>query len=297
MSPLLVLFACAKSVETGASTSPTPSETGTPLMPADRGPTTVPVDGDPNGLWWDGERLLIADDNNNRVLSWTDAEGLGAVGTLAAAPPDGPGLGQLVVTGDGTIVVTRFGFGTAGDVVTLSPDGASTVVPNLDVERRRIGLTVTEDGTLFDTWFISTDVKVGAVSRLDLAGTETEVMSGLEKPVGVLVVGDTLVVTDQDLGQVLTAPLADPSDVSVLALVEEPDLLCAGPDGSVFTGGPAGEVRHVSASGALSTFVSGYQEVRGCAYDAANGRLFFVDHDGDESDGTTHFLQIVPVGP
>jgi hypothetical protein len=43
--------------------------------PADRGPTTVTVDGDPNGLWWSDGVLYIADDDNNRILSWTDADG------------------------------------------------------------------------------------------------------------------------------------------------------------------------------------------------------------------------------
>ena len=45
--------------------------------------------------------------------------------------------------------------------------------------------------------------------------------------------GDTLYVADQDAGELLSAPLSDPSNVSVLAQVESPDLLCAGPDGSV----------------------------------------------------------------
>lgn len=262
----------------------------------DRGPTTISVDGDPNGLWWADGVLHIADDDNNRVLQWTDADGLALVGELPEASADGAGLGQLVAQADGTLVVTRFGYGTSGDVVTLAPDGTGSVVPNLDVERRRIGLTLAEDGALYDGWFVSGDAgRVGAVSRLDLSGTETDVITDLGKPVGVLASGDSLYVSDQDAGEVLIAPLADPSDLSVLATLDSPDLLCAGPDGSLYTGGGEGEVRQIGADGAVSSVASGYQEVRGVAYDADNRRLFVVDHDADDSDGVTNFLQLVPV--
>lgn len=290
MLPLLLL-ACSSGPSDKDSTPPADSGT-----PADRGPTTVTIDGDPNGLWWVDGVLYLADDDNNRVLRWTDADGIGLVGELPEASSDGAGLGQLVALDDGTLVVTRFGYGTSGDVVTLAPDGTGSVVPGLDVERRRIGLGVTDDGTLYDGWFTSGDAgRVGAVSVLDLTGGETDAMTDLEKPVGVLVSGDTLYVSDQDAGDVLSAPLSDPSDVSVLAQVDSPDLLCAGPDGTLFTGGGEGEVRQIGADGSVTTLVSGYQEVRGVAFDAENTRLFFVDHDADDSDGTTNHLQIVPV--
>lgn len=292
MLPLLLL-ACGTS---GGPDSNTTDHTGDGDPHVDRGPTTIAVDGDPNGLWWSDGVLTIADDDNNRVLRWTDADGLGLVGGLPEPSADGAGLGQLVALADGTIVVTRFGYGTSGDVVTLAPDGTGSVVPGLDVERRRIGLTVADDGTIYDGWYISVDgARVGAVSVLSLDGGETEVLPDLRKPVGVLASGDTLYVSDQDAGEILTAPRSDPSDVSVLAQVDYPDLLCAGPHGSVFTGGGEGAVRQISADGTVSTLVSGYQEVRGVAYDADNARLFFVDHDGDDSDGGTNNLQIVPV--
>lgn len=289
----LLLLACGTS---GGFDSETADDTGEDGSTVDRGPTTIPVDGDPNGLWWSDGVLLIADDDNNRVLRWTDADGLGLVGDLPPASADGAGLGQLVALADGTIVVTRFGYGTAGDVVTLAPDGAGSVLPGLDVERRRIGLTVADDGTLYDGWFTSTDgARVGAVSVLSLEGGETDVLPDLRKPVGVLASGETLYVSDQDAGEILKAPLADLTDVSVLAQVDSPDLLCAGPDGSLFTGSVEGAVRWIGADGTVSTLVSGYQEIRGVAYDAENARLFFVDHDGDDSDGVSNQIQIVPV--
>lgn len=290
----LLLAACA--IPPNGGTGADTADSADSALPVDRGPTAFEVDGDPNGLWWTGGELLLADDDNNRVLRWTDDAGLGLVGELPAAPANGAGLGQLVQTPDGTIVVTRFGFGTDGDVVTLEPDGSGSVVPRLDKERRRIGLAVADDGSLFDGWFFTRDgAHVGAVSVLDLSGSETEAIEGLGKPVGVLVVDDTLFVSDQDAGQVLKAPLNDPASVALFAAVDEPDLLCAGPDGSLFTGGSNGEVRRLSADGSVTTLAGGFQEVRGVAYDATNARLFLVDHDSDDSDGTTNRLQIVPV--
>ncbi|MBL8949435.1 MAG: hypothetical protein JNK82_01570 [Myxococcaceae bacterium] len=48
-------------------------------------------------------------------------------------------------------------------------------------------------------------------------------------------------------------------------------------------------------AGTQSVFQGGFQQVRGVAWDEANRRVFAVDHDGDTSNGTTHFLQIIPV--
>ncbi|MDI3287040.1 hypothetical protein [Polyangium sp. 15x6] len=84
---------------------------------------------------------------------------------------------------DGTLVVPRFGGGTAGDVVYARPDGTNGVVPNLDPLRRRIGLTVSEEGTLYDTFFVAMNgIKLGSVAELDLAGAEAEIITGLKNP-------------------------------------------------------------------------------------------------------------------
>lgn len=265
----------------------------------ERGPQIIEVDGDPNGLWWDDAEqvLYVADDNGNRILSWTDSDGFSLYRELPSAAPEGAGLGQLIRTDDGTIVVTRFGYGTAGDVVFIPSSGKAKIVPDLDVERRRIGLTVAKDGTLFDSWFVrlSTGDRVGAVGELSLDGDEPEVITGLQKPVGVLAMGSSLFVSDQDLGQILKAPQADPGSYKVLATVEQPDLLAAGPDGSLFTGSAGGSVYQITKSGTASVFQSGFQQVRGVAYDPSNRRLFVADHDPDESDGVDHVLHILPV--
>ncbi|RVU41083.1 hypothetical protein EA187_19455 [Lujinxingia sediminis] len=265
----------------------------------DRGPSVLHVDGDPNGLWWDDaeQALYIADDNGNRILRWTDRDGFSRVADLPSASPDGPGLGQLVRLEDGTFVVTRFGSGTAGDIVFVSPDGEGRVVPGLDPQRRRIGLTVTRDGQLYSSWFVrlSSGERVGAVGALELEGAESEVITGLSKPAGVLAIGDDLYVSDQGLGQILATTLSEPQSYTVLAEVEKPDLIARGPGNSIVSGSVGGNLVRIEMDGSTSVVQSGFQQVRGVAYDPTNRRAFVADHDPDESDGVTHLLQIVPM--
>jgi hypothetical protein len=261
----------------------------------DRGPTTLEIDGDPNGLWWDGA-LVIADDDNNRLLRWSDADGLGLIGELGRAPAQGAGLGQPVRTADGAVVVPRFGFGTAGEVATLSADGETGFVPGLDRERRRIGLGQGPDGALYTSWYLSdAGNRAGAVSLLDLSGGEDTLVSGFVKPVGVIVLDGALIVSDQLDNLIVRCPLDDPEDKQIFVRVDGPDLLAAGPDGGVFTGGPGGELRLAFPDDTFEVVQGGFQEVRGVAYDPDNRRVFVVDHDGDDSDGTVNFLHILPV--
>ncbi|AKT39652.1 hypothetical protein [Chondromyces crocatus] len=276
----------------------TPGGPANPDDPTPEVPRRFALDGDPNGLFWDAanETLYIADDNNNRILAWTEEEGVTLAAELPPAPPDGPGLGQVVKLADGTFVVPRFGFGTSGAVVFVRPDGTSGEVPNLDPKRRRLGLTVAADGTLYDSFFVSLNgVKNGSVARLDLSGTETEVITGLQKPVGVLAVDDHFIVSDQDRDLIVRAPMNAPTSLEVMAQLPGPDLLCEGPDGSIFSGGKQGSVRQIWGSGRFTEIAGDFQEVRGVAYDAARRRLFIADHDGTEADGVNHALHILPI--
>ena len=197
---------------------------------------------------------------------------------------------------DGTLVVVRFGYGTAGDVVFVRPDGTTGTVPGLIAERRRIGLTLASDGQLYDTYFVRrNNANVGSVARLTLEGTEQEVIGALTKPVGITQVGDSLYVSDQGTGKVYRAPLASPKDYTTYATVTAPDLLAVGPNGLLLTGSRDGKVYSIDTAGGVGVLASGYQQPRGLAYDADNKRLFIADHDGDTSNGATYFLQIYPV--
>jgi len=262
--------------------------------------TTLAVEGDPNGIYWDAKdgALLLADDDGNRILRWSDGAGFSVAAQLPEAPPGGAGLGQVVRLPDGALVVTRFGHGRGGDVAVISAQGEVRWLSGLDTARRRIGLTVAPDGTLYDAWFTkseSSGERSGGVSVLSLGGSERDVIVGLKKTVGVLAVGERLFVADQMLDQVLVSERAQPAVHRVFAGLSRPDLLAAGPDGSVFVGSAEGRVYRLSSTGEVVPVDGSFQQVRGVAYDPAGRRLFVVDHDADASDGLRHLLHIVPI--
>ena len=265
-------------------------------MPADSA-VHVPLGSDANGLFWNAanDTLLVADDDRHiRVWKEDEAHPGGVVSDFAELPATTlahVGLGQLVQLADGTVVVTRFGGGTEGGVVVVHADKTATVVPKLDKKRRRIGLTATADGKLFDAYFVKGGSgPEGAIARLDLHGKETDVVASLKKPVGVLATATALVIADQDARQLVTFPLPIPpakshTEPHVLASLPSADLLAAGPDGSFLTGGRDGTVRQIDAGGQVHEIVSGFHEVRGIAFDPKKHRLFFVDHEGAADGG------------
>lgn len=114
----LLLFAvgCAAGLDKGDTASGDDSGAG---------PTALSLDGYPNGLWWDeaSGTLFVADDRNNRVLTWTDADGFSVLGDLPEAASASPGLGQPVLVED-RVIVPHFGDGTAGDILWIGLSGS-----------------------------------------------------------------------------------------------------------------------------------------------------------------------------
>jgi hypothetical protein len=267
--------------------------------PVQRGPASLAiVNADPNGLFWDpsDSTLYIADNENDRVMTWTDSGGFKVLVSLPG--PSGNEVGGIVRLSDGTIVVPEFGFGTSGLVAVVAPNGKTSTVAGLDPTRRRLGITVAPDGTLYDSYFLKVSGgQTGFVAKLDItAGTETNVITGLEKPVGLAAVGTTLFVSDQAEGEVYVAPLAMPQGFKTLSTKLTPDLLSVGPAGSIFSGSPTGVVYEINTStGTFNTLFTagGTLQARGTAYDAANKRLFVAEHD---SSDVANYIEIVPVG-
>ncbi len=146
------------------ATRPSPASDATPpgadAGPADGGsdagdgggPLVLSFDptgnGDPDAIYWDDAKktLFIADNNNNQIWTWTDASGftkLAQVPDNAAATDAGQTkLNGITELADGTLVVTRFGYGTFGAIYTISPDGGTATVPGVDPSRKRIEVTV-----------------------------------------------------------------------------------------------------------------------------------------------------------
>lgn len=258
-------------------------------------PDCIPIDGDPSGLYWDApsQALLIADAQQGRILKWTEAGGVVPFVVLPDAAK--AGLGQIARGAAGDLLITLLGTGSAGGVVRIGPGGETSLVPELAPERRRMGLAVTAAGRVFDTWFTRNEAHEGdgGMSELDLEGGETDIALGLKKPVGVLALGDTLFVSDQEQGQILQAPLANPGALAPLARVDQPDLLAPGPEGAIFAGSRTGGVQRIERSGVVSPVLPSAQPIRGVAYDPDKRRLFASEHDASDADGVQHALCIM----
>lgn len=264
----------------------------------------VPLTFQAEGLWWDSatQALYIANDAQ-QIVRWNEpGPSFSVVALLPEIAASAGGLGQLTKNKDGSWLVTRFGFGLAGAVLQVAAGGAATSVPGLDVKRRRIGLTVAADGTIYDGWFVvvppSKTPTMGTVSRLALDGSgESDVVTGIGKPVGVLAFGDSLYVSDQLNGVILKTPLAAPGATTAFATVAGADELAAGPNGTIFAASSTGTVWSVGSDGTAKSVHDGYKPLHGVAYDGDHKRLFVAEPDAGNADGGAGMpmLHVLPI--
>ncbi|MBX3159599.1 MAG: SMP-30/gluconolactonase/LRE family protein [Deltaproteobacteria bacterium] len=273
----------------------TPEAQAPPAKISQRRRQTLDLPGDGNGAVWDAaaSTLYVTDDTHNRLVAWTGDTTLAAAGAFPAA--DRPGLDGLVRLPDQRFVATSFGFGTHGAVFVLAADGAHAV-PNLDPKRRRIGLAQAPSGALYVGYFVVEpgSKHTGGIARLDLAGGETDFVAGdLKKPVGLVATDTTLYVADQDQLAIYAYALPDPGPPTVIAKdLPSADHLTRLPNGDLVTGGKKGAVYRVSLDGRVTTIADGYEHVRGTAYDAAQKRLFVVEHSASSSRHKLHILTL-----
>lgn len=281
---VLVVAACSGS---DAATEHVP----TPQPPHD--PGAIVLEGDASGAWWDAtaKALLVTDSTHATLERWTAR---GGFQQAAALPDPRAELGGLVVLRDGRTLVTSFGFGSDGAVFVIDADRKVTKVPNLARERRRIGIALAPDGAVYVTYFVAQGGKhSGGVARIDLAGGETDIASDLDKPVGIAANAKTIYVADQERGEIIGYPLADAAHPVVVARdLPSADLLTLLPNGDLVTGGKRGAVYRVTPGGAVTTIASGFEQVRGTAYDADAHKLYVVDHSVASSRHELHVVEL-----
>jgi SMP-30/Gluconolactonase/LRE-like region len=249
----------------------------------------------PEGLWWDSgsQTLYIANDGGQQIVKWNEpGTSFSVFARLPEIAASAGSLGQLIKTKDGSWLVTRFGFSQAGAVLQTSSDGQTvTTVAGLDVKRRRIGLTQATDGTVFVGWFTTASAASmmpmnGTVSKLALDGSgETDLVTGIGKPVGVLALGDQLYISDQMNGLVLKTPLASPGTTTTFATVEGADELAAGSGGVIYAVTHTGTVWSIASDGTTTMIKDGYKPLRGVAWDGDHKRLFISEPDSGNPDG------------
>jgi sugar lactone lactonase YvrE len=233
-------------------------------------PTTIAI-AKPNGLAWDAAHgaLWIADESTYSLVRWPAHEAR----VVVAAPVDKDGLGGVAIAPNGQVIVARFGGGSAGGV---SRDG--TPIPGLDPTRRRLGVAIASDGALIDAWFVKgKDVaKAAGLERIDSSGAVSDLVTGLDKPVGVAITGDALWWSDQGAGTLSRCALPACHDAGVVAHLDGPDLLAAAPGGGVLVAN-GHDLDQIDPDGTITPIAHDLDRPRGIAVDAAGRRLFVAD--------------------
>ncbi|MGN6106637.1 MAG: hypothetical protein ACTHU0_16140 [Kofleriaceae bacterium] len=266
-----------------------------------RGPASFELSGGANGLLWDAasSTLYLTDNDANALVEWTAAQGLRSVGTFPAATA-GISLGDLARRTDGTILTPSFGFGTQGTLFAMAPDHTSSALAGLDPARRRIGLAQDASGALYTAYFVGGGggMPTGGVARVEISGgdaTETELAggstsAGFKKLVGLVATPSALFAADQTTKMIYRIALPGGA-VTPLATVPSVDLLAILPGGDLLTGGTG--VHRITQTGQVTTVIpSGFEQVRGVAYDPALRRLFLIEHSA--TVGVPDKLHVVP---
>lgn len=286
------------------------STAAVPAANVAHGPVSIPFDpagdGDPSSVAWDeaSSTLYVADNQHDRLWSWTDADGFRELAKLPADPaaPGRNSVGQIVHLPDGTFVVPRFGFGDHGGIVFTSVAGKSGSIPGLAADRRRIGLACTPDGQMFGAYFDHPkgESPIGTVTKVTLTG-ETPYATGFKKPVAVLAHDGKLIVSDQAADTLYALPLdGAKAPYPVFAKVPNPDALAEGPDGSIVTGqfrqtrdGEAVHLRQVFPDGRVVAVSTPFEltKPQGVAYDRKNHRLFVADSNARD----VRTVKIIPL--
>jgi hypothetical protein len=137
---------------------------------------------------------------------------------------------------------------------------------------------------------------VATVALTGAAATETEIAGAstgatFKKLVGLVATTSAVFVSDQTDKKIYK--IAVPGfAVTTVATVASADLLAIMPNGDLLTGGGT-DIQRVTQAGGVTTIMTGFEQVRGLAYDPALRRLFIIDHSA--TVGTPDKLHVRPL--
>ncbi|CAB3697905.1 hypothetical protein LMG24238_03470 [Paraburkholderia sediminicola] len=272
-------------------------------------PQRVAVSASPNGIAVraaDGA-LFITDDQTNGVLSSPDGHTFSHYATVPVVAGQANSLSQLSFADAGALMIERFGFGTASAVFSIT--GVDTIVPlsGPNPARRRLGLISIGANRLLSTWFIKNGSAPpqGGLSLITYdpnahTALERDLLTGLGKPVGVAVSGDTVYVSDQANNNIVKASLSTllggsqavaPS--ATLAQINSPDLMAVDTSGTLYTKCNATGLCRIAPDGTISVLANDFQDARGVAVDTPRHLLYAIDRAG--STGGTSYVRIFPL--
>lgn len=268
---------------------------------------TIPLSGTPNGIAVrpDGT-ILITDDSSNSIQQSSGDDPFTRFATLPPVQGARNGLSQIATGPGGNVFVERFGFGTASAIFRIDETGLITLASDTHPERRRLGLAVLSSTGFLSSWFVKAgnDPAQGGISRVTLdpatgRATERDLVTGLVKPVGIAVVGDTLYIADQAANRIVETSLrialsasAPVHATEVFASVTSPDLLAASADGTLYTKCGDHALCRFSTAGQATVIANDFDEPRGVAIDPTRKRLLAVDRGGE---GRPSHLRILPI--
>lgn len=273
-------------------------------------PATISIDARANGMVFRAAdaTLFITDDKTNAVL----ASKAGGEFTPWAAIPAVAGqpnaLSQIALGASGALLVERFGFGTHGAIVLIGADKSVNVLQGLDPVKRRLGIAMLDDTRALSSWFIKSGdgPATGGVSLIEYSpgshqASERTLITGLGKPVGIVVQGDTATLSDQTNDMLLKISLRalinhDSGGAATQVIkVTHPDLPALGAAGKVYTPCNKTAVCAISSDGTNTRVADGFHDARGVAFDPDTHRLYVLDR-GDTASGMST-LRVITVAP
>jgi hypothetical protein len=272
-------------------------------------PQKIAVGASPNGIAVraaDGA-VFITDDQTSSVLAAPDGRTFSHYANVPVVAGQSVSLSQLTFADAATLMIERFGFGTASAVFSVTGVDTIAALGGPNPARRRLGLISIGSNRLLSTWFIKSgsNPPQGGLSLITYnpaAGTavERDLLSGLGKPVGVAVSGDSVYVSDQANNDIVKASLsallggsqpATPNGQFVQ--IASPDLMAVDAGGSLYTKCNTTGLCRIAPNGTISVLANDFQDARGVAIDTSRGRLYAIDRAS--SAAGTSYVRVFPL--
>lgn len=272
-------------------------------------PQRVSLDARANGIAIrpaDGT-IFITDDKTNSVLSSADGKTFKPFAAIPVVTDQGNALSQVSSADGGSLLVGRFGFGTAGAVFDIGANGSVSPLSGTDPMRRRLGLAAIGTGKILSTWFVKNgnSPATGGLSLITYdvsthAASEHNLLTGLAKPVGIAVQGDTVFISDQADNMVLKTNLsglinhARPGGLNTAVIkINGPDLLTIDSNGTLYTKCNSTAVCRISPDGSVAVIANDFKDARGVAIDPAHNVLYVIDRPKSADSAST--LRAIPL--
>ncbi|WGS53070.1 hypothetical protein LFL96_33405 [Paraburkholderia sp. D15] len=256
-------------------------------------PQRIAVNAAPNGIAVraaDGA-VFITDDQTNSVLAATDTRTFSTYASVPTVAGQANSLSQLSFADANTLLIERFGFGTASAIFGITGANAIAQFSGPDPTRRRLGLIAIGSNRLLSTWFVKngSNPPQGALSLITYdpvahTAVERDLLTGLGKPVGIAVSGDNVYVSDQANNDIVKASLSALLNASqavaangAFVQINAPDLMAVDANGTLYTKCNATGLCRIAADGTISVLANDFQDARGVAVDAPRGLLYAID--------------------